>query len=131
MLVRACVNRAHGGKDAAGVELDEHFGHVVVGLGESHPVVVSVVNRVENLHEHVAKDVQLLKALLIDAQGLYHVAADAPLRVMLVNLSRHPVMRGQVVVDPVYHVGEVGEAQLVALVARNLIAVFGLELIVV
>ena len=88
----ALVNGAHGGEDARGVELDECLWQLVHGRGEADLVVVAVVNRVKQLHKHVAQDVHVLQASLVHAQWLNHVSTNAALRVVLVYFSDHPVM---------------------------------------
>ena len=62
------------------------------GLGEADAVIVSVVDRVEELHEDVAEDVELFEALLVDSEWLDNVATTATLLIRLVNLSSDPVV---------------------------------------
>jgi len=62
------------------------------GLGEADSVIVSVVDRVEELHEDVAEDVELFEARLVDSEWLDNVATTATLLICLVNLSSHPVV---------------------------------------
>ena len=80
------------------------------GFSEAYTVVVSVMYRIEELHEDVAEDVELLETLLIYSQRLDKVAAATALLVVLVNLPGHPVVRWEIVVDAVDNVGEVREA---------------------
>ena len=101
------------------------------GFSEAYTVVVSVMYRIEELHEDVAEDVELLETLLIYSQRLDKVAASTALLVVLVNLPGHPVVRWEIVVDAVDNVGEVREAQLVPLLAADSVAVFALEDVVV
>mgnify|MGYP007022725385 CR=1 FL=1 len=45
----------------------------------------------------------------------------------LVNLSADPVMRGHVVIDAIDHIGEVWEAEFIALLTTDSIAILSLE----
>ena len=119
--------RSHRRQDTTGIELYQNFIHRMDCSSEAYTVVVSVMYCIEELHEDVAKNVELLEALLIDSQRLDKVAAAATFLVILVNLPRHPVVRWEFVVDAVDDVGEVGEAQLVSLLAADRVAVLRLE----
>ena len=82
-------------------------------LRKSDSIIVTIVDRVEQLHEDVAEDVKLLKALLIYAKRLDYVSAFATFCVFFVDLTGHPVVRWNVIVDVftaiVDHVGQIGE----------------------
>lgn len=92
MVIGAGLKGAHRRQDAGSVELHEHLWFLVDGLREADSVVVTVVDRVEKLHEDVSKDVQLLQTLLVNAERLDDVTAFTALSVVFVNLTGHPVM---------------------------------------
>lgn len=62
------------------------------GWSEAHSVIISVVDRVVELHKDVAENVELLQAALIHTERLNNVATLASLRVLFIDLSCHPVM---------------------------------------
>ena len=67
------------------------------GWSEAHTVIIPVVDRVVELHKYVSENVELLQAALIHTERLNDVATLASLRVLFIDLSCHPVMRGQIV----------------------------------
>ena len=67
------------------------------GWSEAHTVIIPVVDRVVELHKYVAENVELLQAALIHTERLNDVATLASLRVLFIDLSCHPVMRGHIV----------------------------------
>ena len=67
------------------------------GRSEAYTVIISVVDRVVKLHKHVAENMELLQAALIHTERLNDVATLASLRVLFIDLSCHPVMRGHIV----------------------------------
>jgi len=129
-VVRGRLNGLHGGKDAGGVELNEHFGHLVDGRGEANAILIAVMHCIVELHEDIAEDMHLLKALLVDAQRLDNVTTSSSIRVQLVNFAGDPVMGGHVIFYSIDDIGQIWESELVALFARNDIAVRSLELII-
>ena len=59
---------------------------------EANAVIISVVDRVVELHKDVAENVELLQAALIHTERLNNVATLASLRVLFIDLSCHPVV---------------------------------------
>ena len=121
----------HGRQDARSIELNEHLWHLVDGGRKANTILIAVMHCVVELHEYVTEDVHLLQALLVDAERLDNVATLSSVRISFVDLTSDPVMRRHVIFYSIDDIGEVGERELVAFLARDDIAVVGLEDIVV
>ena len=60
------VDLANRRQNSVRVELYEYFGLLMDGRREAHAVIISVMDCVEELHEDIAKDMELLEAFLIN-----------------------------------------------------------------
>ena len=60
------VDLANRRQNSILVELYEHFRFLMDGRREAHAVIISVMDCVEELHEDIAKDMELLEAFLIN-----------------------------------------------------------------
>ena len=59
------VDLANRRQNSVRVELYEYFGLFVDGRREAHAVIISVMDCIEELHEDISKDMELLEAFLI------------------------------------------------------------------
>jgi len=84
---------------------------------EANPILITVMHSVIELHENVSEDMHFLQALLVDAQRLNDVATFASVGVYFVNLTGDPMVRRHVVFDSVDHIGQIGECELITLLA--------------
>jgi len=98
--------------------------------GESHHVVVAVMDCVIELHEDVAEDVHLLEAYLVHTKGFDDVSAFAALWVSGVNFSGHPMMGGHIIIRSTDNIGQIREPKLVSLSTRDNVAILCLESVV-
>ena len=73
---------------------------------------------------------ELLEALLVHSERFDNVSASAALWISLVDFSGDPVVRRHFIVNSIDHVGEVGEAKLIALLTAHGVTVLGLEFVV-
>ena len=59
------VDLANRRQNSVRVELYEYFGLFVDGRREAHAVIISVMDCIEELHEDISEDMELLEAFLI------------------------------------------------------------------
>ena len=59
------VDLANRRQNSVRVELYEYFGLFVDGWCEAYTVIISVMDCIEELHEDISKDMELLEAFLI------------------------------------------------------------------
>ena len=85
--------------------------------GETNAILIAIVNCVIELHEDITKDVHFFEADLINTKRLDDIATFASIRVLSINLTSYPVVARHVIFDSVYHIGQVGEGQLIAFAA--------------